>query len=334
VFVRSYKVIEPYEVVFRNRDFTLQEMASHTGDRPAAFSENISVDVMATLNLLGESGRTVKGAKVDDEVLREEIMQKLQIVGFSKTGNRDNNESHVTIIIGGVVTVEWNGTQTGEPGDWAIVTAPSNTAVPHDATGRGGKDYAEEQVGGRVTLRLEPYRADIHMLTPQHVYACLSAWRADKRGTRQTYLQSYIDASLALQQSILRIVVAGASALVNTGLLAPAADALARAMPQALAAATPLQQLQHLLAGGAKENLGASQFQREIIDEVFAAYVDGRKQQIWRDRSRNNAASGIGQYMLATAHHVRIVLERVVGRLLHGVKPNTDVDLALLNPSH
>jgi hypothetical protein len=337
-YVESYRVIESYEIVFRNRRFAAQEMAAHHGGRPAAFSEEVSVDVMSTLNLLGDANRVVKGVKVPDAVLREEIAQQLQIVGISKTSNRDNNESHVTIIVGGVLTKEHDGTRAFEPGDWAIATVASREQVPRDASGFGGKDYAEEQDGGRVTLRLEPYNHSIHMLTPQHVYACLEIWHLDQthHTARETYLQSYLDASLALQQSILRIATASAVALVNARVLQPAAnfDEVAGVHPSLRDPSVSFgMKIAHVLAGDIKENLGGKGLQREVMREVFAAYIEDKQREIWRDRNANNAASGIGEYMIACAYHVRVVLERVLGRVLHGAPPKTDIDLAMFNPS-
>lgn len=345
LFARSFNIIDEGEIVFRNRNYTVEEMA-RDGSVPPGFDDSIAVDVASTLNLLGQKSRTVAGVNVEDSELREEIAHSLQILGFALTENRKNNESNVTIMIGGIHTTEHNGTKPIECGAWVMGEVPSNGDVPHDRFGLGGKDYPDETQGGRVTLRLAPYDKTIHKLTPQRIFNCLQAvWdsRAGASKAFETYLHSYIESAIAMQHSLLRIVAAGCRALIDTDMLV-AGDKLK-------SATDPLEPSGFNTdpKRSAKERIGAllmaqsgkrgvergnvTLHQRAVLESVFLAYTTNGIKTLKTEKFAPDAAGGIGLYMVCAAEHVRIVLERVIGRALHGAAPGTDVDIAMTQPS-
>jgi len=203
----------------------------------------------------------------------------------------------------------------------------------------GGKDYVEEMDGGRVTLRLMPYDKTIHKLTPQRMFNCLRGlWdRQMAVETRESYLHSYLQSAVALQHGILRIVLSGAYALIDTKMLAGGAELVNATkilkIPPATSPAEKAKQRKRAVVSSRLDKAEVNGIQRAIMERVFQAYIASKQQELWKDRYANDAASGIGVYMVSCAKHVRIVLERVVGRALRGAAPGTDLDLSMCQPS-
>jgi hypothetical protein len=311
VYSRSFATCEIGEFAFRNRDYTDQEMDKSNSNAPAAFDSNISVAVMTTLNLLGEA--VAPGQKTySDADAREAIAVKLQIFGVVVADNRDNNESNLTLMVDGVFTAVNNGSHAIPPG-WVIATVPSASDVDKR---QGGRDVIEEKEGGRVTLRLEPYDASIHKHTPQRAYACWKLWSSDMERAKEMYLHSYILLSMHLMSSVLGIAAITISALKKANFINTDDAEIAKI----LSALTPT-------------NRGGSNIQNKIIDAVFVAYGDARHTLGQVDAATKQRAGAIGEYMYSVGEHVRVVLERVVGRALTGAIPGDDMDIILMQPS-
>lgn len=321
----SFRWAEVAEVAFRHRDYTVNEMDEATKLGPSAFSSNISFGVMTTLNLLGDYDESM-----DDTEMREALMQKLQVMGVVIADNRENNESHLTLVSGGLMTMVHNGTRDISPGDWLIVTAPSREDLVNR---KGGKDTAEEQDGGRVTLRLEPYNAVIHTHTPKYVYAALVAWENNQVQAKRTYLHSYLTLCLALHASTMKIVAAGLLALRDQAAIADGPGSAQKSGVSGIN--STISALVGKPVGGAPVPPRARELRSAVRDAIFAAYQ--------RDRRLGkpggivgldaNAMEGIGLYMRAAADHVRIVLERVIGRALTAATPSNDVDISFIQPA-
>jgi len=307
----SFRTLEVAEFAFRNRDFTNLEMQQnmHT---PAAFDQNVGMAVMSTLNLLGDHDETIS-----DEEMREAIMQRLQFVGIVVADNRGNNESHITLQAGGLMTVSYNGTKSGNAGDWLILEAPSRADIVNR---QGGKDTAEEQDGGRVTLRLAPYDSRIHSHTPTYIYQALLLMQNDMGKARKRYLHSYLMQCRALYMSLCKIVAAGLIGLANANMLnAVNMDSIVSALCGTTVGKTPPPANQQTI-------------RYAVRDAVFAAYR--------REKTGNGgvgvaaqAQEGIGLYMVSVADHVRTVLERVPCRALTAYTPKNDLDISFIQPA-
>lgn len=314
VYHRSFAHCESGELAFRNRDHTAQEMDKSNSNAPAAFDSNIAVAVMTTLNLLGDRVAPNQSTYSDADA-REAIAAKLQIIGVVIADNRDNNESNLTLMTDGVITLVNNGKYACPPG-WVIAKVPKVSDVN---ARKGGRDnVAEDQEGGRVTLQLEPYDAAIHKHTPQRVYACWNLWSSDAEKAKDLYLESYIRLTIHLMSSILGIVANGVKVLIESGLLAATDRGVSN---------------DNVMGWLAPSNRGGSAVHKAIFDAVFVAYGDNRHILGQADDFAKRRAGAIGEYMYAIGEHVRIVLERVVGRALTGAIPGDDMDVILMQPS-
>ena len=311
IYGRSYAVCEMAEIAFRNRDYTDHEMRAVSDSVPGAFSSNVSMGAATSLNLLGDKVMPGNHGYSDADA-REAIAGKLQILGIVIADNRDNNESHLTLMSDGIITLQNNGCHAIPPG-WVIATVPS---VNHFREGTRG--YADEIDGGRVTLQTEPYDATVHKHTPSRVYACWQLFtREGGERAKEVYLHSYIMLSMHLMSSILGIVATALSVLVANKVITVNSATL----------------LRDLNVDTGLRNGGS--LARSIIDEVFLAYGPNRHKLGGAsvDKEMRARASAIGEYMYALAEHVRIVLERVIGRALVGSVPKNDFDIHLMNPS-
>jgi hypothetical protein len=311
IYGRSYAVCEMGEIAFRNRDYTDKEMRAVSDSVPGAFSSNVSMGAATTLNLLGDKVMPGNAGYTDADA-REAIASKLQILGVVIADNRDNNESNLTLMSDGVITLTNNGRHAIPPG-WVIATVPSI-----DSFREGTRGYADEIEGGRVTLQLEPYDASLHKHTPSRVYACwqmLAREGVDR--AKEVYLYSFIMLSMHLVTSILGIVATALAVLADKKAIEIRDAGL----------------INGLTVDSGMRNGNSTA--RAVIDQVFLAYGPQRHKLGGAavDNAARARASAIGEYMYAVAEHVRVVLERVVGRALVGSVPKNDFDCHLMNPS-
>lgn len=312
----SFRTLEIAEFAFRNRDFTNAEM-QESQRTPAAFSDNVGIAVMTTLNLLGNYDEDM-----DDSEMREAIMLKLQFIGVVVADNRVNNESHVTLMSGGLMTVQYNGTKPGNAGDWLILEAPSRIDL---ANKKGGKDTAEEQEGGRVTLRLGPYDSKIHSHTPKYVYAALKMMEEDLLRAKRTYLHSYLVMCAAMYASMCKIVAAGIVGLVSVGVLGDGPRGTAAEAVSALCGTT---------VNGTPLPNNHKEIRYLVRDAIFANYIRQRgSRAINPDTVPVQAMEGVGLYMHAAADLVRVVLERVVCKALTAYSEKLDLDVTFIQPA-
>lgn len=310
IYGRSYAVAEMGEIAFRNRDYTDREMHAVSDSVPGAFSSNVSMEVSTTLNLLGDKVQPGQTSFTDADA-REAIANKLQIIGIVIADNRDNNESNLTLMSDGVITLANSGRHAIPPG-WIIANVPSVHTFREGT--RGSPDEVE---GGRVTLQTEPYDPSIHKHTPSRVYACWQMFSNDAERAKEIYLQSYISLSLHLVASVLSIALTAISFLAVKQAIMIKNDSLYSALT---------------IDKAARDKNSVA---RGLVDEVFLAYGNNRHTLASKaqDSTALARASAIGQYMYAVGEHVRIVLERVIGRALVGAIPKNDMDVHLMNPS-
>jgi hypothetical protein len=309
----SFKVMKMSEFVFRNRAFTNLEMANPQNVTPS-FNSDIGINVCSTLNLLGDYDESLS-----DEDMRESIMQQLQVFGVVVADNEKNNDSAVTLMAGGEETLRYNGVAQGNAGDWLILYCPPRSEIANKV---GGTDDADEYDGGRVTLRLAPYDSRIHSHTPKYIYTALKEMEKSLDGAKKRYLESYLVMCTALYASICKIVAAGLYALLSENYVAGANVAQA------------ISNLTNANVGNTRPDGRAQALRRAVRDAVFAGYI--RQVTLGAKNNHNvdvRAMEGIGLYMVATADHVRTVLERVICRALTPYSPKLDVDVSFIQPS-